>query len=117
MSQIDRTQFASFFADFLLPLRHSNARKKVHYLKLDREAASYWGPVASRTGGLERLSADAAAGSALLEALGRHWAEQGDAKLPKLLPHLLALRREIVETRTGGDSTEPELTDFIYPLF
>ena len=117
MNQTDRTELASFFADFLLPLRHSNARKNVHYLKLDRGAASYWQPVASRTGGLERLSADAATGPALLEALGRYWGGQGDANLPKLLLRLLALRCMLVEARTVENAAEPELTDFIYPLF
>jgi hypothetical protein len=117
MSQTDRPELASFFAEFLLPLRHSNARRNVHYLKLDRGVESYWGPVASRTGGIQRLSADTATAPALLEALGRHWAGQGDLNLPKLLPHLLALRRTIVETRTTKGAAEPELTDFIYPLF
>jgi len=116
MSRIERVQPESFFAEFLLPLRRSNARKAVHYLKLDREPTSYWMPVATRTGGIRELSADKAGGAALIEELGGYWAAQGDSNLPKLVSHLLALRRGIVESGPAEEAAASELSDFVYPL-
>jgi hypothetical protein len=117
MSQIDPIRVESFFAEFLLPLRRSNARRNVHYLNLARQQASYWGPTASRTGGLERLPADACDAVALLERLGNYWVAQGDANLPKLLPYLMALRAKIVDPALGESVEEAPMPEFVYPMF
>jgi hypothetical protein len=117
MSQTDPVPPEFFFAELLLPLRHAVARRNIHYLKLDREPKSYWRPVASRTGGLERLCAAECAGDELLARLGQYWAARGDAYLPKLLPYLIALRRDLVNARPVGVEHQPELDDFVYPLF
>ena len=117
MSQIDKIRVRSFFADLLLPLKHANTRRNVHYLSRTPQQASYWQPVISRTGGLQRLSAASSSGSALLELLGRYWVAQDDQNLPKLLPYLDDLRREIVESQPVEDAKEPRLPDFVYPIF
>ena len=116
MSPIDKVPARSFFAELLLPLKHANMRKNVRYLNCAPKD-SYWEEVASRTGGLERLSAASCTGSALLESLGRYWLTRNDANLPKLLLYLIALRQEIVESRPVEEQKEPRLTEFVYPLF
>jgi hypothetical protein len=116
MSQTDRVPPEFFFAELLLPLRHVAARKGIHYLKLDREPEGYWRPVASRTGGLEKLSAAECGGDELLKRLGQYWAARGDSSLPKLVPYLIALRHDMVDAKPVGKQ-RPELSDFIYPIF
>ena len=68
-------------------------------------------------GGLKRLSAASSTGSALLELLGRYWLTKNEGNLPKLLPYLIALRQEIVESRPVEEQKEPRRTEFVYPLF
>ena len=116
MSPIEQVKPGSFFAAFLLPLRRANMRRGVSYLRLGRDTASGWGPVISRTGGIEKLPSGATSAEAMLERLERHWAAQGDANLRKLAPFLLALRQAIVAPRVtkSGDAKPP---DFVYPLF
>jgi hypothetical protein len=117
MSQIDKVPAKSFFADLLLPLKHANTRRSVHYLSRTSPQPSYWQAVVSRTGGLEKLSAASSSGSALLQLLGRYWAAQNDGNLPKLLPYLDGLRREIVESHPVEEAQEPRLPEFVYPIF
>jgi hypothetical protein len=122
MSQIDETQISrvparSFFADLLLPLKHANTRRNVHYFSPIPPQATCWQPVISRTGGLQKLSASSSRGPALLELLGKHWVTQNDPNLAKLLPYLVTLRRELVESLPAADKQEPRLTEFVYPIF
>jgi hypothetical protein len=117
MRQTDRIRPQFFFAELLLPLHDAVARRNIHYLKLDREPESYWRPVASRTGGLERLCAAQCGGDAMLERLARYWAARGDVDLPKLVPYLIALRRDIGDTEPRGVEERSEVGDFVYPLF
>jgi hypothetical protein len=117
MSQIDRVPAKSFFADLLLPLKHANTRNNVCYLNRTSKSVSYWEKPVSRTGGLEKLAAAGSGGSALLELLGQYWVKQNDKNLPKLIPYLVELRREIVESRPVQDNREPRLSEFVYPIF
>jgi hypothetical protein len=117
MSQTDRVPPDFFFAELLLPLRHALARKNIHYLNLEREQESYWRPVASRTGGLEKLSAADCSGDALLARLRQYWATRGDVYLPRLIPYLIALRHDILDATPVGQESRPELGDFVYPIF
>jgi hypothetical protein len=116
-AQMNRVPAKSFFADLLLPLKYANTRRNVHYFVLVASQPSYWQPVISRTGGLEKLSATGSRGSALLELLGKYWNTQNDSNLPKLLPYLVTLRQELVESLPPGDEPEPRLTEFVYPIF
>ncbi len=117
MSQTDPVPPEFFFAELLLPLRHAIARRNVHYLELGREPESYWRPVISRTGGLEKLFSAECGGDELLQRLEKYWVASGDIYLPKLLPYLIALRRELASARRAGAAQEPVLGDFVYPLF
>jgi len=117
MSQTDAVPPEFFFAELLLPLRHASARRNIHYLKLDCEAESYWSPVISRTGGLERLGAAECGGEAMLQRLGQYWVARGDVYLPKLVPYLMALRRDLLEAKPVGGEQRTELSDFVYPLY
>jgi hypothetical protein len=117
MSQIDRVPARSFFADLLLPLKHANTRKNVHYFGRTAPPESCWQPVRSRTGGIEKLSATTSAGPSLLELLAQYWATQNDVNLPRLFPFLVALRQELVESHPPENEPEPRLTEFVYPLF
>jgi hypothetical protein len=116
MNRIDEVKPESFFAAFLLPLRRANMRRGVRYLRLGREPASGWGPVVSRTGGIEKLPPGGASAEAMLERLQRHWVAEGDANLRKLAPFLFALRRAIVAPRATKPA-DPKPPDFVYPLF
>jgi len=49
--------------------------------------------------------------------LGRYWLTKNEGNLPKLLPYLIALRQEIVESRPVEEQKEPRRTEFVYPLF
>jgi hypothetical protein len=117
MSQIDEGPAKFFFADLLLPLKQANVRRNLHYLSRTAKSGSYWETVVSRTGGLERLTAASSTGSALLGLLGQYWVKQTDKNLPKLLPYLVALRREIVESHPVEDNQELRLSEFVYPIF
>jgi hypothetical protein len=117
MSQIDGVPEKVFFADLLLPLKHANTRRNMLYLNRTAKGGSYWEPVVSRTGGLEKLTAASSGGSALLELLGQYWVKLNDKNLPKLIPYLVELRREIVESHPAKDDEEPRLSEFVYPIF
>jgi hypothetical protein len=116
LSRTDPAQIDAFLAGVILPLHHFNARRGVSYLNLTPEAESLWGPVISRTGGLERIPADQCGGAGLLARLGGYWAARGDKSLPKLVPHLVSLRREILDGRPE-DAEDDGVSDFVYPLF
>ena len=115
MNRTDPALIDSFVAGVITPLHRFNARHGVRYLTLTPEAGSCWGPVISRTGGLERVPPDQCDGPGLLARLGAYWAARGDKNLPKLKPHLVALRSEIVDG-LPPDADEG-VSDFVYPLF
>jgi hypothetical protein len=117
MNRIDQVRRESFFDELIAPLRRANLRRNVQYLELPRETESYWSTPVSRTGGLELVPAGARDGTALLERLGIYWTEQGDVNLPKLVPYLIALHREIMEPLVAETAEEPPPSDFVYPLF
>lgn len=117
MSATEGQKARAFFADLLLPLKRANMRRDVRYLNCVRSADSYWGSIASRTGGVERLSNANCGGASLIGRLGRHWERQNDRDLPKLLPHLLALRQEIIGSPLADDEGETPEAEFVYPLF
>jgi len=117
LSPTDSIPIDSFIAGVILPLHYFNARRGIRYLNLTPAAESHWGPVVSRTGGLERVPADECDGPDLLARLGSYWAARGDANLPKLVPHLLALRSEVMDGRRLDAEKDSEVSDFVYPLF
>lgn len=117
MNQIDEIPPELFFAELLLPLRHAVAQQGIHYLELGRVSESYWGPVITRTGGLEKLDKADCGGDAMLERLRQYWIARGDPFLPKLAPYLVELRRDIVEAEPAAAKPAPELSEFVYPLF
>jgi hypothetical protein len=116
MNSTDDRAAAIFFAEFLLPLAQANARKGVGYLDRGGRRPSYWQPVATRTGGLERLSSQGCGPSALLQRLGDYWAHGKEPELPQLLPPLEALRLELTDPDRPQEP-EGRLSDFVYPIF
>jgi hypothetical protein len=117
MSSTENRSAAVFFAEMLLPLRHANARRGVAYLDRGRRRQGYWSDVASRTGGMERLSGAACDPTALLGQLGSYWTQRNEPDLLQVLPHLERLREELVGTAQGDDQIRQPVTDFVYPLF
>ena len=117
MNSIERRCAVVFFADLLLPLRHANLRSGTVYLDRGPRRDSYWGAVSSRTGGMEKLSGSACGAAALLGSLGSYWAAHNEPALPKLLPYLENLRRELSGAAPGDLQAKEPLTEFVYPLF
>ena|SRR5579863_10346876 len=117
MRPTDWMRAKCFFADLLLPLRHANVRRGVHYLTRTAPKTTCWSKVVSRTGGLEKLSAATSNGSALLGRLGQYWASQNDGNLTKLLPYLVSFRQEMAESHPQSADLGPQLTEFVYPMF
>jgi hypothetical protein len=116
MSSTDSESAARFFADLLLPLHHANARRGIAYLDRGPKRASYWGEVASRTGGMERLSSTSDA-AAMLSVLGGYWQRRNETDLLQLLPYLQKLQQELTGATPREDSTDTPLQEFVYPLF
>lgn len=108
---------AVFFADLLLSLHNDNRRRGIDYLDRGKRRASYWTGVASRTGGLALVGADACDAAALLGALGEYWSAQKETRLLLLLPHLKALRQNLVAPARADVPRETALPEFVYPLF
>ena len=117
MNSIEHQLAAAFFADLLLPLRRANLRRGISYLDRASKPPSYWGAVVSRTGGMERLSRSACDASVLLGLLGSYWQRNREPDLPQLLPHLERLRRDLIDAGISNKPSEPEPTEFVYPLF
>jgi hypothetical protein len=117
MSSIDNTSAAIFFAELLLPLRYTNLRRGIAYLYRGQRRQSYWGEVASRTGGMERLSSAGCDATALLSSLGGYWVLRHESNLLQLLPHLERLGQELAGTASTKDQAADQLTEFRYPLF
>jgi hypothetical protein len=117
MSPIEKVPAKYFFAELLLPLKHANSRKNIHYMRLRSSESSTWEPVSSRTGGMEKVSASNCSATALLNSLSVHWGNQSESDLIKFLPYLMALREELMEQRPLKDETNGRVPDFVYPLF
>jgi hypothetical protein len=117
MNPTENRSAAVFFAEMLLPLRHANVRRGAAYLDRGPRRQGYWGDVASRTGGMERLSGAACDPTALLGQLGNYWTQRNEPDLLQLLPYLERLREELVNTARADDQTGEPVTDFVYPLF
>ena len=117
MNSTERVSARSFVAELLLPLKRANMRNNIRYVNCDARKSTHWEPVVSRTGGMERLSLINNSGPALLASLEQYWRSNNDVNLPKLLPYLLALRQQIIETRPVESDKEPRLSEFVYPLF
>jgi hypothetical protein len=117
MNPTENRSAAVFFAELLLPLRYANLRRGVVYLNRDHRRQSYWSEVASRTGGMERLSSHACGVPALLALLGSYWARRNEQNLQQLLPHLEALCQELIGAPRVDRQAEGQVTEFIYPLF
>jgi hypothetical protein len=100
MNPTDEVRPETFFAEFLLPLSQANKRRGVRYLESSRDAASYWGPVLSRTGGIERIAA----------------AAEGDRNLTRLAPFLASLREALAKPEAAPEA-KPGISDFVYPMF
>jgi hypothetical protein len=115
MSSIENTFAAIFFAELLLPLRHANLRSNIAYLDRGRKRESYWSGIATRTGGIERLSSTGCNAAVLLGLLGSYWERSNERNLLQLLPHLERLRQELGSVASMSDQAE-QLTEFIYPL-
>jgi hypothetical protein len=117
MKSIEHGPAALFYAGWLLPLRYANLRRGVNYLSHGSPRQSYWGAVTSRTGGMEQLSGESSDTLALLELLGRYWAQRDEADLLQLLPHLMQLHRQLAGETKRADTVEPQLTEFTYPVW
>ena len=117
MNSTERVPARSFVSELLLPLKRANMRKNILYLNCDARKSTHWEPVLSRTGGMERLSLINSSGPALLASLEQYWRKNNDVNLPKLLPYLLALRQQILETGEVENEKGPRLSEFVYPLF
>ena len=111
----------SFFAEWLLPLKHARLRRGQRYFltEPDAAAASYWQPPTSRSGGLLRCPLAEADASALLAALPQHWLAQGDADLAMLSDALESLRQQLTrEADSAPASDRPRSPSYsAYPLF
>ena len=103
------------FAEWLLPLRHANLRRRISYLDCEPRRESYWCGIASRTGGIERLSTRSAL--ALLALWAEYLTQRNDADLLQLLPALKALQQELTGAARGTEQAEQRLTEFVYPLY
>ena len=119
MNPIDEPGPETFFADVLLPLRQARLRRGLEYFPrgTDAQAASYWEPVATRTGGLRCHSMTDAEGSALLAALAEHWLGSGDADLASLLDEIEALRKRLHEAAPPETARASAPSYSAYPLF
>lgn len=115
MNPTEKKAAELLFAEWLLPLRNANARRRIHYLDGEARRGSYWSAIASRTGGMERLPACDAA--ALLSMLEQYWTEGKESDLLKLLPALQGLQRELTGGAQEAEQAEEQLTEFVYPLF
>ena len=111
----------SFFAEWLLPLKHARLRRGQHYFQSvpDATAPSYWQSPESRSGGLQRCSLAEADASALLAALAPHWLAQGDADLAMLSEALESLRQQLSrQADCVSSSDKPRSPSYsAYPLF
>lgn len=116
MNPTDSSEEAAFFANWLLPLRQANLRRGVGYLERKGGDDSYWGPVVSRSGGLQSLAADSSDASALLEALDRYWSQTNEQSLRRLTPELRKLLRG-QPSRPPDGRDEAVVAEFVYPLY
>jgi hypothetical protein len=116
MSSTDKA--GAFYADYLLPLKHANQRRDLHYFTRgpDAAASSYWEKPFARGNGLRRLGPGEQDGAALLRQLGDYWVEQKQAPLKRMLLALEEVRQATVEPANEADAQQSKLTDFIYPL-
>jgi hypothetical protein len=105
-----------FFADVLLPLHYANLRRGVAYLDRNRQRASYWSDIASRTGGMQRLSDPSADFSSVLGLLGKYWEQRNESTLLRLLPLIATFRQDLIAIPASDQDAQP-LTEFVYPLF
>jgi hypothetical protein len=117
VDSIEQRLAAVFYADLLLPLKRAYLRRDVDCPDRRLKRPSYWSAVASRTGGLQRLAESDCNASALLGLLGSYWEQNREIFFPQLLPHLELLRRDLMEAQLSIRPSEPELTEFMYPLF
>jgi hypothetical protein len=116
---IDDPTPEALFADALMPLQQVRDRRGLHYFARSADAAeaSYWQPVATRTGGMARCALGESDGAALLEALGAHWEATGEAQLGSLLPELEAMRRTLHEAAPAASERSSTVSYSAYPLF
>ncbi|MGM9485733.1 hypothetical protein [Ideonella sp. YS5] len=116
-----RREAQSFFAEWLLPLKHARLRRGQHYFQIvpANTAPTYWQTPESRSGGLQRCSLAEADASALLAALAPHWLAQGDADLAMLSDALESLRQQLTrEADSVPSSDKPRSPSYsAYPLF
>jgi hypothetical protein len=117
MNSIKNTSATVFFAELLLSLRYANLRRGIAYLDRGPRRESYWGGIASRTGGVMRLPRSACGAANLLESLGEYWERQNEPSLRQLLPNLEALRRDLAGIARADEPGTQPLTEFVYPLF
>ena len=119
MIPIDDPTPEALFADALMPLQQVRSRKGLHYFarSADAQQASYWQPVATRTGGMVRCALGEAEGPAMLAALGAHWEATGEGQLGSLLPELEAMRRALHEAAPPAAERTATISYSAYPLF
>ena len=119
MIPIDDPTPEALFADALMPLQQVRSRKDLHYFARGADAAeaSYWQPVATRTGGMVRCALGEAEGPALLAALGAHWDATGETQLGSLLPELEAMRNALHEAAPAAAERTSTVSYSAYPLF
>jgi hypothetical protein len=116
-----RREASSFFAEWLLPLKHARLRRGQHYFQTrpDAQVPSYWQAPESRGGGLQRCPLQEADAGALLAALATHWLAQGDADLAMLSEALESLRQQLAQDADPSASADrPRAPSYsAYPLF
>ncbi len=116
MNPTDANPEAVFFADWLLPLSQANLRRRVAYLKREGDAESFWEPVVSRGGGVQRLAPDARDVPALLSALDQYWERADTTGLRRLTPELRKLTRAMAKA-ASVPRDDGVVAEFVYPLY
>jgi hypothetical protein len=107
---------AVFFAELLLPLRRAQMRRGSAYLDRGPPRASYWAPIASRTGGIESLTGSQCNFAGALTLLEQYWQEHQERDLLQLVAHLERLQAQLQASPSTQD-TAGAVPEFVYPLF
>jgi hypothetical protein len=91
-------------------------RRGSAYLDRGPRRESYWSPIASRTGGIEQLSASQCSFTGVLALLEKYWRLRNERDLLQLVAHLKRLHGEMQALPAQEDAGRA-VPEFVYPLF